>query len=589
MRHYATVLRRRGRWIMLGAIVGLIAGIASTFLATKAAPTATYFKATNTLAEGTAPGSSTPQSGSGNTGYSLNQAVLLIQSQALLMKVAGATHLSTNQVASQLTASVRQNVNAIDVTAIGTDATTTVKLADTAAETLRSMAQDQAGNSAEMQREQLQAQLDARTQQRQQLLTQAAQNPPNRADLETQINQATSDITNLTQQIQALPAGSGFVLSVLQPATPTQINAHGYNYRYQQNVNARNQLVNPSTNSSAAPDFDETDLSTAAGISKSLRVLLGTVAGLVLGLISAFGIEAWDDRVRRRDQVESLTKLGILTEIPRLSREQTRDHHVAVVDEPVGIPAERYRSARTAINFAFGDLTDVDPGTTPVLMVTSPGPAEGKTTAVSNLAAAFADDGRRVLVIDGDFRRPAVRRYLGPVPNLIAPEEPAETRIEGVWFLPGPRDVPTPEFAAEELIRTTGTWRNEFDLVILDTPPILTTNDAVELLPSASAVLLVLRAGQTRTKAAARVAELLENYRAHVVGVLFNGCDRTELSEYYGSSFGYGYGYLGQSAKKTASTDAEASASTPDLGDEPSEPEAGSPSNGGQSVPAHQS
>lgn len=544
LRHYVTVIRRRGRWVVAGLVIGLIAGVASTFAIHEAKVTQRYYKATNTLVQN---GSSDT---SGN-GYTLNQAALQIQSAALLDEVGSKVHMSREQVAAQVTATVRPNVNAIDVTAIATDPDTAETLADQAAASLETMAQKQAGNDAANQRSALETQLAKLKKQREDLMNRIATDPPDKATLVQQASEVSSQISDTESQLENLPAStSGFTLSVLQPASAKQINAKGYNYRYSQNANARNILVNPSVTSSAAPDFDENDLSTATGLSKKTRVALGGAAGLLLGLISAFIVEAWDDRVRRRDAVEELTDLGVLTEVPRLSREQIRNHHVSVEDEPNGVAAERYRSARTAIVFAMNDLHAGGTDEAPVLMVTSPGPAEGKTTTVANLAAAFADDGRRVLVIDGDFRRPAVRRYLTPVPNLVSPDEPCATKIDGVSFLAGPHDSKTPEIAVDLLGRTLSKWRSEYDLVILDTPPILTTNDAVELLGSVDAVLLVLRAGRTRSKAAERVAELLRQFRAETLGIVLNGCDRTEMNQYYGYGYGYSYGYLGDKPSK---------------------------------------
>ena len=76
--------------------------------------------------------------------------------------------------------------------------------------------------------------------------------------------------------------------------------------------------------------------------------------------------------------------------------------------------------------------------------------------------------------------------------------------------------------------------------MLLDTPPMLTTNDASDLLASADAVVLVLRAGQTRSGPAQRVSVVLARFRAEVLGVILNGCDDSEMDSYYG--YGYGYG-----------------------------------------------
>lgn len=559
LRHYTSVLQRRWRWVVLGLVVGLIAGIASAVFFKPEPVTTRYYKATNTLTQVNPGGTS----GTANpNGYTLDQAALQIQSQKLLNSVASTVHMTPDEVAVLVNATVRPNVNAIDVTAISTDPEVAVRVANTAANVLLLTAESQAGNGTQAQQAKLQDQLDNLKQQRDTVAAQPGSTASERLLKTQQLQQLDAGIQSIEAQIAVLPdTGGGFTLSVLRPATAIQINAKGYNFRHDQNVNARNQLGQQSntvnSNNNALPDFDELDLSTHEPVGSATRVALGALAGLLLGLISAFVVEAWDDRVRRRDDVEQLTGLGVLTEIPKMSREEARDHHVAVQDEPSGVTAERYRAARTAIAFAMAEQLDkpaTQEGTrpAPIIMVTSPGPAEGKTTTVANLACAFADEGRRVLVIDGDFRRPAVHRYLTPVPNLVTPDAPGKSRFQGVWYLAGPRDAPTPEAAIESLIGSLAKWRSGCDLVILDTPPILTTNDAVDLLAASDAVLLVLRAGRTRSKATQRVAEVLAKFRADTLGVVLNDCDKTEMNQYYGSGYGYNYGYVGSSKAKRA-------------------------------------
>lgn len=548
LRHYAGVLQRRWRWVAMGLAIGLVAGILAAVLIKDKPITTRYYKATNTLTLGSLDAADPSQPNVGD--YTLNQAALLIQSQQLKDSVATTLGMSADAVAEQVEATVRPNVNAIDVTAISTKPEIAVQLADRSADELRKLAQIQSGDAAAAQRTQLTDERTDLQNQRDQLAAQP-DTGDDQADLirAQQVNELDQSIESIDNQIANLPGTStGFQLSVLAPANATQINARGYNYRRAQNINARNQLIDTSRNSNSGPDFDELDLSTGPPMSPSTRVLLGGAAGLVLGLIAAFVMEAWDDRVRRRDQVEELTGFPVITEIPELSREQIRDHHLAVTQSPTGVAAERYRAARTAIEFIAEDDTD-EPVESQVLVITSPGPSEGKTTTAVNLAASFAQDGKRVLVIDGDFRRPAVRRYLSPTPDLIDPDQPEETRAEGVVFLAGPSDAPSPEAAIDTLVATVEKWRDHYDLVVVDTPPVLTTNDAVGLLASATGVVLVLRAGQTRPRAAGRVAELLRGYRADVLGVVLNSVDKAEMNQYYGYGYGYGYAYHASSKK----------------------------------------
>ena len=541
LRHYAAVLRRRLRWVALGLLVGLAAGIGSTFLVKEHRVTTHYYKATNTLVVDSA----TPTNDGGNSGYSLQQATLLVQSQALLDSVAKSLNLTPEQVAKQLSATTRSDVQAIDVTGIATNPAMAVKLANTGSEQLQTVAEKTARDQAVKARTQAQKQLDDLEKQRQELIDEIAKKPPNVDLLNEQLNSVVADYGQYFDQLRQMgPSAQSLTFSTLQPATAIEINGRGFSYRITQNTNARNQIAQNGSNQSQ--NFDETALGGTAAVSKPTRVVLGAASGLVLGLISAFLVEAWDDRIRRRESVEELTGLPVLAEIPKLSRDDARNHSLAVVDNATSPASERYRAARSSVMFALdartggaGDGTDKR---VPIVMVTSPGPGEGKTTTAANLASAFADGGMRTLVIDGDFRRPSIRRYLAPVPNLVAPDDPCETRVERVHFLAGPHGMRSPDEAILELRRTIDRWRDEFDIVVLDTPPILTTNDAADLLDVADAVVLVLRAGQTRTGPARRVVSLLNRFRADVLGVVLNSCDRSEMDPYYG----YGYGYLGK-------------------------------------------
>ena len=114
-------------------------------------------------------------------------------------------------------------------------------------------------------------------------------------------------------------------------------------------------------------------------------------------------------------------------------------------------------------------------------------------------------------------------------------------------FIAAPRNVDTPADAVYRLRRSIAQWQDQFDIVLLDTPPMLTTNDATDLLAAADAVVLVLRAGQTRTGPAERVANVLTRFRADVLGIILNGCDNADMDPYY--AYGYGYGYTGKKSK----------------------------------------
>ncbi len=578
LRHYAYVLRRRVRWVILGLVIGLVAGIASTFLIGEPAPPAVYYKATNTLV-----GGPTGQVGSNNDSAVslLQESLVYAQSAELSSKIASKFGLSSQQVMQQLSSRASNSAQypSVGVTAISADASQAVRMANTAASLIISHMNGTSNSGQIASHKSAQKRLLNLEAEAKQISNEIAQGSPDTSDLQRRYNELQQEITQAQNQVDATEPDPSNRLRTLQPAVPVRINAQGYNYRVSQNVNARNPLNTSTQNSDSGPDFDETDFSSSNPLSSTNRILLGAAAGLILGLVSAFVLEAWDDRVRRREDVEATTGLPVLAEIPRFGRDEAHSNSLAVIDDVPGPVAERYRAARTAVLFTLESHDGVSPKRdrsggrvtadvsahdsddtddagvvgvrTPVVMVTSPSPGEGKTTTAANLAATFAEAGLKTLVIDGDFRRPTIRRYLVPTPNLVAPDNPAGTRLVNLEFLAGPHNAATPDVALDALEYMIATWRDAYDIVVLDTPPILTTNDAADLLGAADSVVVVLRSGQTRNRPARRVVSVLTRLQADVLGVVLNGCDRHEMDDYYG--YGYGY-YLRKGSKSNGSS-----------------------------------
>ncbi len=547
LRHYVGVLRRRYRWVLLGLVAGLLAGFVAASTVKKPPPVTHYYKATSSIIAASG--------GGGNSDAILQQALIYAQSSTFATDFAQKYGVS-NTDAVQLIRAQPSNTTtypSLDITALATNPTRVVTLANGAAQLIIDNTNKKLGATNSQTRAQLNTQLQASQAKAQKLAAQIAAKPANVAQLQSQLDDTTNQISDIQSQLASIPETQGVNSLVLQqPAIAIEINAAGYNYRIGQNQNARSPIQSGTQNSNNDEDaINELDLSRSVPMSKSTRVALGGAAGLVLGLISAFLFEAWDDRVRRRDDVERITKHPVLAEIPVLGREAVRTHDLVVTTDNAGPIGERYRRARTALSLVLDSLPDA--GHAPVLLVTSPGPGDGKTTSTANIAAAFAEAGRNTLVIDGDFRRPTIRRHLAPVPNLIDPDSPDATVMEGLSFLAGPHKAPNPGVAIATLEQMIATWRTKYDLIVLDTPPILTTNDAADLLHVADVVVVVVRAGTTRRRQTKRVVNLLERLQANIAGLILNACERQDMDDYYGYGYGYylrkggkSYGYFGQ-------------------------------------------
>jgi capsular exopolysaccharide synthesis family protein len=289
----------------------------------------------------------------------------------------------------------------------------------------------------------------------------------------------------------------------------------------------------------------------------ALGLLLGAGAGIGL----AFVLEGLDRTVRTMEEVSAISTLPALATIPmqvlgkgstrkRLAAVTSNSHttHLITYERPRSEAAEAFRALRTSILLSsYG----VPPK---VVLITSALPQEGKTTISGNSAIVFAQRGSRVLLIDADLRRPGVGRLFGLRPTgglstLISGVDKFEdvvvqpAEIPNLWILPS---GPIPPQPAELLSSTVmkdhlAGWRNEFDHIIIDSPPCLSVTDAVVLSPEADQVILVARSAQTTKLALRRACELMVQVNAKVMGVVLNALNLNSADGYYYYSYGGSY------------------------------------------------
>jgi capsular exopolysaccharide synthesis family protein len=181
-----------------------------------------------------------------------------------------------------------------------------------------------------------------------------------------------------------------------------------------------------------------------------------------------------------------------------------------------------------------------------VILVTSAMPREGKTTISANSALVLAQRGSRVLLVDADLRRPGVEKLFGIRPHgglstLISGSSSVEdvivpsSEVPNLWILPAGPIPPQPtELLGSTVMKDYITrWRNEFDHIIIDTPPCLSVTDAVLLSPEADRVILVARSGQTTRPALRRACDLLLQVNARVMGIVLNALNLHSVEGYY--------------------------------------------------------
>src|ERR1039458_4710459 len=286
------------------------------------------------------------------------------------------------------------------------------------------------------------------------------------------------------------------------------------------------------------------------------NIELGLILGLACGIGLAFTLESLDTSIRTMEEVNSISTLPALGTIPlqfassgslrkrltTVSVETDKSESPILVTHarPRSEAAEAYRSLRTSILLSsFGAPPKV-------ILVTSALPQEGNTTISANSALVLAQRGDRVLLIDADLRRPGIDKLFGfrsrgGLSTLISGVDKIEdvvvpyAQVPNLWILPSGPIPPQPvELLGSTVMKDYLTrWRNEFDHIIIDTPPCLSVTDAVVLSPHADRVILVARAGKTTKPALRRACELLLHVNARVMGIVLNALDLRSGSGYY--------------------------------------------------------
>lgn len=293
------------------------------------------------------------------------------------------------------------------------------------------------------------------------------------------------------------------------------------------------------------------------------RVGLSTVAGAGIGLLISCIIigfvVAVSDTVETVEQIEEALGLPVLAAVPAYKLDPSDIPALitplATVSAPRSAGAEAYRILRTSVN-----LMPVGKDSR-VIAFTSCGPGEGKSTTALNLSASLAQQGKRVLVIDADLRKPALaERIRLPQPSApglsrflsdlsLRPEEcvQAISAIPGLTIMPVQEIPPFPsELLGRGRLEELIAWaRQNFDVVLIDTPPALLVTDALIVAQLADIILLVARVGTAQRRSLRRLREELKKFSDKQIAVVVNAVPQSQ--SYYG---GYGdkHGYYGSTS-----------------------------------------
>ncbi|MEM9457944.1 MAG: polysaccharide biosynthesis tyrosine autokinase [Myxococcota bacterium] len=297
-------------------------------------------------------------------------------------------------------------------------------------------------------------------------------------------------------------------------------------------------------------------------------LLLGAALALGLGLgsVLAIGVDRRDTRIRGLPDLERIiasSGLPVLGQLPLLEsdpqlgvgnlRAQRRQRDLYTHFFPQSMMAERCRGVRTSVTFALGDVES------PVLLVTSPASAEGKSSTAMNLALSFCQTGKNVVLVDADMRRPRLHQVFPPpvdredvgFASVLAGKATLDEALVVGGIEEGPRELSVlgcgalPQTPAELLDspqcrRVIEGLRERFDVVIFDTPPILPVIDPLVLARRVHGVILVARCQSTSRMAVQRSLSLLQQRDTNLLGVVLNEVDpRTEHGKYSSEYYTY--------------------------------------------------
>jgi succinoglycan biosynthesis transport protein ExoP len=286
-----------------------------------------------------------------------------------------------------------------------------------------------------------------------------------------------------------------------------------------------------------------------------LNLGLGIFGGLMFGLVGALVVENLDQTISSPEQAETVGQVPSLGFVPRWKRliepKNTPKTNkllapgarVLILGQPHCQAAEAYRSLRTSI------MQTLRKGECNVVLVTSAFPGDGKTTTSVNLAAAFAKQGSRVLLIEADLRRPKLCSQLNLLSTTGLSSVVSGGTSAGLPLLmpglanlsiipAGPRcGYPAELLGSDTAMALIAHWRSEYDYIFIDAPPILSVTDAAVLAPYCDGVLLVVRSGVTTKKSLTRAVEIFRRTHTRIVGTVLNAFD-FESADYH-HYFGY--------------------------------------------------
>jgi polysaccharide biosynthesis transport protein len=289
---------------------------------------------------------------------------------------------------------------------------------------------------------------------------------------------------------------------------------------------------------------------------RSLIIFVGLILGVIIGFSFVYIKDYFDDRIKSPDELEK-RNINILAWVPVIENiEQTgKDSGEFIVAlKPDAMPSEAFKALRTRVQFS-----KVGKNILKTILVTSAAPGEGKTLISLNLAGAFAQDGKKTLLIDADLRKPRIHNLFNKLKtpgftdyffenatlnDIIYPSQLENLSIVTTGTLP---PNPSELLGSNQMIEFLKNMRDKYDIVILDSAPVIAVTDTEILSRLVDASIIVADCGSTQVNLVEKAVNLIKNEHSFFIGAVLN---KFSYRAGYGSYYKYYYYYSGKKRNK---------------------------------------
>ncbi|MBI96375.1 hypothetical protein CL656_04450 [bacterium] len=375
------------------------------------------------------------------------------------------------------------------------------------------------------------------------------------AMIESKVNELEKLVSEYDQDLSSLPQK---ILEFARLSRDLNIHSETYSLMRQKLEETR---INEASQVGSIRIIDEARVSTSrVSPNMKLNFLAGLILSLIISIMLAFLIEHFDRTVKSLDEIESYG-FPILAIIPSMGRDKknkkTKKYQIKIGnaekverrllthEDPKSPVSEAYRGLRTSLMY------DKQNNENKVILISSTGPGEGKTTTIANLAIAYADLGKKTILIDTDLRKPIINKIFsiekdpGLTKYLSGNENNftkiiSETSIDNLSIITSGIIPPNPSemLASERMVELLDELKKVYDVILLDSPPLLAVTDTLVSMKFVDQFFLVVRAMKTDKLGLKRSIELLKQANAPISGIVLNAVDETTS---YGGGYYYNY------------------------------------------------